>query len=73
MHTKIVQTGNSRAVIIPAALANQLDWNPGDVVDATLMATGLTITPPATARSIRSVARRIMRERDEVFRELASR
>lgn len=73
MQTKIVQTGHSRAIIIPAPIANDLGWEVGDTVHVTPLATGVAITPSATRRSIRSVARRIMQEHDSVFRELASR
>lgn len=74
MRAKIVRTGNSRAVVIPAAVAAELGWEIGDEVELEPMASGLALVNPSRdRRSIASIGRRILRDNLEVFSELARR
>jgi antitoxin component of MazEF toxin-antitoxin module len=74
MRAKIVKTGNSRAIVIPAAIAAELGWEIGDEVELEPMASGLALSHPSrNRRSIASIGRRILRDNIEVFEELAKR
>ena len=74
MKARIVKTGNSRAVIIPASVASELGWEVGDEIELEPMAEGVALTRSSgKRRSISAIGRRILRESADVFRELAKR
>lgn len=73
MQTKIVRSGNSKAVIIPAEIARALGWDIGDKIDLQHLATGIMLADPKKGRSARSIGREIMREHAELFQALADR
>jgi antitoxin component of MazEF toxin-antitoxin module len=44
MNVRIVKSGSNRAVLIPAAIANELGWAPGDELAPRPRATGVLVT-----------------------------
>jgi putative addiction module antidote len=69
---KLVQIGNSVGVILPKEVLARLKLDKGDTVFVTDAAGGVTLTPydPAFEDQM-SAARRIMKIRRDVLRELA--
>jgi len=72
MKTKIVKHGNSRAVVIPAAVADELGWEVGKPVEADLLANSILLHPPKRRSIMKSYARVVLAH-DELFRRLADR
>lgn len=69
---KLTQIGNSVGVILPKELLARLKVEKGGVLHVSEAPGGITLTPydPAFAEQM-DMARRIMRERRDVLRELA--
>ncbi|MCL1961555.1 MAG: AbrB/MazE/SpoVT family DNA-binding domain-containing protein [Desulfovibrionaceae bacterium] len=73
MHTlKVTQIGNSLGVILPRQVLAQLALEKGDALYLTASADGVRLTPhdPAFEHQMEQ-ARKIMKERRAVLRELA--
>lgn len=69
---KLVQIGNSVGVILPKEVLARLKLDKGDTVFVTDAAGGVTLTPydPVFENQM-DTARRIMKKRRDVLRELA--
>lgn len=72
LKTKIVRTGNSRAVILPASILESQELDAGDEVEIEELVSGVVVRP-IPRRSFRSAGRRAIRDHQEIFRELAKR
>ena len=69
---KLTQIGNSVGVILPKEVLARLKLGKGDTVFITDAADGVLLTPySATFEAQMTEARRIMKERRDVLRELA--
>ena len=69
---KLTQIGNSVGVILPKEVLARLKLEKGDTVFLTEAADGITLTPySAQFETQMGEARRIMKERRNVLRELA--
>jgi putative addiction module antidote len=69
---KIIQIGNSLGVTFPKELLAVLNVGKGDTVTVTRAPDGIRITPYETERARQlDAARRIMKNRRHVLRELA--
>jgi putative addiction module antidote len=69
---KLTQIGNSVGVILPKEVLARLKLEKGDTVFVTDAADGILLTPyNAEFEAQMSEARRIMKERRDVLRELA--
>lgn len=69
---KLIQIGNSVGAIFPKEVLAQLRSEKGDTLHVTLSQDGVTLTPydPAFEQQMEA-ARRIMKKRRSVLRELA--
>lgn len=72
MKTKIVRHGNSRAVVIPVAVADNLGWKVGKQLEVDQLANSLVLRQPQR-RSILQAYERVVRSHDELFRRLSHR
>jgi len=69
---KLTQIGNSVGVILPKEVLARLKLEKGDTVFLTDAANGVNLTPYSTDFEMQmTVARRIMKKRRDVLRELA--
>lgn len=69
---KLTQIGNSVGVILPKEILARLKLEKGDTVFVTDAVNGVTLTPYSeTFETQMTEARRIMKKRREVLRELA--
>jgi putative addiction module antidote len=69
---KLTQIGNSVGVILPKEVLARLKLEKGDTVYLTDAVNGVTLTPYSTEFEAQmSQARRIMKKRRDVLRELA--
>ena len=70
---KLTQIGNSVGVILPKDLLSKLKLEKGDTVFVTVAANGAVMMTPYDAdfETQMSAARKIMKERRQVLRELA--
>ncbi len=69
---KLTQIGNSVGVILPKELLARLKLEKGDTVFVTEAVNGVTLTPYSTEFEAQMTeARRIMKKRRNVLRELA--
>jgi putative addiction module antidote len=69
---KLTQIGNSVGVILPKEVLSRLKLEKGDMVYLTEAADGVTLTPYSTEfEQQMTEARRIMKKRRDVLRELA--
>ena len=72
MKTKVVRAGNSRALIIPSGVADELGWNVGKEVELEHFASALVVRT-APRRSWKRVMARVVRDHEQLIRELAKR
>ena len=70
--TKIIRTGNSAAVILPAAVLASKNIKVGDEVVIEELATDLVLRIPGR-RSVMKAGERVLRDHGEVLRKLAAR
>ncbi len=69
---KLTQIGNSVGVILPKEVLARLKLGKGDTVFVTDAANGVTLTPySAEFETQMTAARRVMKKRRDVLRELA--
>lgn len=69
---KLTQIGNSVGVILPKEVLARLKVEKGDTLFMTEAANGVTLTPYSTEFETQmTAARRIMKKRRDVLRELA--
>jgi antitoxin component of MazEF toxin-antitoxin module len=72
MKTRVIKTGNSRAVLVPASLADSLGWEPGKEVELSPLAGGFAVREPGK-RNVARAVKRVIRDHEGLFRELARR
>jgi antitoxin component of MazEF toxin-antitoxin module len=74
MRTKVIRTGNSRAVLIPASISTSeaQDWNIGDEVEIESIPSGLHIRRKPR-RSVLTIAKRVMKRNEAMLHALAKR
>jgi antitoxin component of MazEF toxin-antitoxin module len=70
--TKIVRTGNSRAVILPTAVLESQHLDAGDEVEIEELVHGVVIRLPGK-RSARLAGLRVIRDHMDIIRGLAKR
>ena len=69
---KLTQIGNSVGVILPKEVLARLKLEKGDTVFVTDAANGVMLTPYSTEFEVQmTAARRVMKKRRDVLRELA--
>jgi putative addiction module antidote len=69
---KLTQIGNSVGVVLPKEILTRLKLEKGDTVFVTEMADGITLTPYSAEFELQMTeARRVMKKRRAVLRELA--
>lgn len=72
MKTKIIKVGNSRAVLVPAALANDLGWDVGQQVEIERLTSGLVVHHKPRRSFARALAR-VIEGQDDTLKRLALR
>ncbi len=72
MRTKVIKTGNSHAIIMPAVVLRSQGFNIGDDLEIEEIASGV-IVRPVPRRSVMAAAKRVIRDHAELLRELAKR
>lgn len=70
--TKIVRTGNSSAVILPAAVLESKGLKAGDEIEIEELASDLVLRTPRR-RSVARAFARVLRDHGDVLKKLASR
>lgn len=70
--TKIVRTGNSAAVILPAAVLESKKMKIGDEIELEELASDLVLRTPGR-RSVTRATERVIRDHGSLLKKLASR
>jgi len=71
MEAKFVRVGNSQALMVPAAVMRAHGWEVGDIVELQSMASGLAVIDPSKRKPIAAMARRFVRDNQELIERLA--
>jgi antitoxin component of MazEF toxin-antitoxin module len=70
MRTKLVRTGNSRAVILPAAVLESQGWETGDPLEVEELTSGVVLRS-VPRKSLVAAGKRAIRDHKTLMRELA--
>ena len=72
MRTKMARTGNSQSVIVPAPIIAEKGWEVGDALEIESIPSGIVIRS-LPRRSFVATAKRVIKDRRDLLRELAKR
>lgn len=72
MEAKFVRVGNSQALMIPASVMREHGWRAGDTVELQPIASGLAVIEKSKRKPIAAMARRFVRDNEDMIRRLAA-
>jgi len=68
---KIIRVGGTQAVAIPVAVIRELGWEIGDAVELEVSSCAVTIIEPSKHKTIKEIAKRLVRENTDTIKWLA--